>query len=322
LTRSASSLSLRAGRRRGDALFAGLTRLAGLVLLGILVAILAFLVWKGWPAFGKDNANFFTTKTWAPDSQHVFGIAAMAYGTVVSSLIALVIAVPIAVGVALFVTEYAPPRLSRVLGYLTDLLAAVPSVIYGLWGVFVLVPHLAPVQKFLNSAFGWIPIFGGSHDNLDVGAGSLFAVGVVLAIMVLPIVSAICREVFRQADPGHKEAALALGATKYEVIRTAVLPPSRSGIIGATMLGLGRALGETIAVVLVLGVSNNISAHVLQPGGNTIAANIANQFGDSGPVGLPALIASGLVLFAITLIVNFAARAVIYRSGKAERSLV
>jgi phosphate transport system permease protein len=153
-----------------------------------------------------------------------------------------------------------------------------------------------------------------------VPTGSLFAASVVLAIMILPIIAAISREVLRQADPAHKEAALALGATKFEMIRTAVLPPSRSGIIGAIMLGLGRALGETIAVALVLSTSYAVSPHILESGGNTIAANIANTFGEAGGVGLPALIASGLVLFAITLVVNLAARAVIYRSGRTERA--
>lgn len=308
--------------KRGDLVFANVTRAAGIALLGLLVAIAAFLIWKAWPAFGKDQANFFTTKEWDPDGTHRFGILALAYGTVISSLVALVIAVPIAIGVALFITEYAPRRISRLLGYVTDMLAAIPSVVYGLWGLFFLVPHLVGVQKFLNAVFGWIPLFGGNRSDIVIPAGSLFAASVVLAIMILPIIAAISREVLRQADPAHKEAALALGATKFEMVRTAVLPPSRSGIIGAIMLGLGRALGETIAVALVLSTSYTISPHILQSGGNTIAANIANTFGEAGGVGLPALIASGLVLFAITLAVNLAARAVIYRAGKMERSAV
>jgi len=296
------------------------TRAAGFALLGILIAIAAFLMWKGLPALGKDDGNFFTTKQWAPDSQHVFGIAALAYGTVVSSVIALVLGVPVAIGVALFITEYAPRRVSRLLGYITDMLAAVPSVIYGLWGFVFLAPHVVPLQKFLNSAFGWIPIFAGNKSQLSVATGSLFVVGLVLAIMILPIVAAISREVFRQADPAHKEAALALGATKLEAIRYAVLPPSRPGLVGASMLGLGRALGETIAVALVIGTAYRINPHILEGGAHTIAANIATNFGESGPVGRPALILSGLVLFAITLAVNLAARAVIARSGRTERT--
>jgi phosphate transport system permease protein len=308
--------------KRADAAFAGLARGAGIALLAVLAAIAIFLIWRAVPAFGKDKASFWTTKEWSPDGTHKFGIVALAAGTLISSTIALVIAVPIALGVALYITEYAPRRVARTMGSLTDMLAAVPSVVYGLWGAFVLVPHLVGVEKFLNTYFGWIPIFSAPKSNFEAPIGSMFAVGVVLAIMILPIIAAICREVFRQADPAHKEAALALGATKLEMVRTAVLPPSRSGIIGAIMLGLGRALGETIAVALVLGTSFIVQPHILQPGGSTIAANIALSFGEAGPVGLPALIASGLVLFAITLVVNLIARAVIYRAGKLERAVV
>ncbi len=279
-------------------------------------------MWRAYPAFGKDKVNFWTSKEWSPDGTHRFGILALAAGTLLSSAVALVMAVPVALGVAIFITEYAPRRISRFLGHITDLLAAVPSVVYGLWGAFFLTKHLVGVERFLNHWFGWFPLFSAPKSNFESPIGSLFATSVVLAIMILPIIAAISREVFRQVDPAHKEAALALGATKFEVIRTAVLPPSRSGIVGATMLGLGRALGETIAVALVLGVSFVVQPHILQPGGNTIAANIALSFGEAGDVGLPALIASGLVLFAITLVVNLIARGVIYRAGKLERSAV
>ncbi|MDX6284567.1 MAG: phosphate transport system permease protein [Frankiales bacterium] len=306
--------------KRGDMVFAGISRAAGIAVLGLLVAIAVFLIWKAWPAFGKDKANFFTTKEWDPDGSQRFGILALAYGTVLSSLVALFMAVPVALGVAVYITEYAPRRLSRVLGYVTDMLAAIPSVVYGLWGLAFLVPHLVGVQQALNSVLGWFPLFAASSGALDAPAGSIFAASIVLAIMILPIIAAISREVLRQADPSHKEAALALGATKLEVVRTAVFPPSRSGIVGAIMLGLGRALGETIAVALVLSTSYTVSPHILESGGNTIAANIATTFGEAGSVGLPALIASGLVLFAITLVVNLGARAVIYRSGKTERA--
>ncbi|MFL6240643.1 MAG: phosphate ABC transporter permease subunit PstC [Actinomycetes bacterium] len=306
--------------RRGDAIFAGLTRSAGIALLVILVAIAAFLLWQAYPAFGKDHSSFWTTKQWDPEGTHKYGIAALAYGTIVSSLLALVMAVPVALGVAVYITEYAPRRLSHGLGYITDMLAAIPSVVYGLWGQFFLVPHLVGIQTALNSWLGWIPLFGGDSSQLNVGAGSIFASSIVLAIMILPIVAAISREVLRQVDPVQKEAALALGATKFEVIRTAVLPPSRSGIVGAIMLGLGRALGETIAVALVLSTSYVISPHLLQAGGNTIAANIALQFLEAGETGRSALIASGLMLFVITLIVNLGARFVIYRAGKVERA--
>jgi phosphate transport system permease protein len=222
-----------------------------------------------------------------------------------------VMAVPVSVGVALFIAHYAPRRLASGLGYLVDLLAAVPSVIYGLWGLKVLVPHMVGLQQFLADHLGWIPIF-------NVGDGStfrqtMFNAAVVLAVMILPIISAVSREVFLQVPRSHLEAAQALGATRWETMRIAVLPFGRSGVISASMLGLGRALGETVAVALVLSTNYEISRHVLAPGGNTIAANIALQYGFAGTVGIDALIASGMVLFVITLVVNMSARLIIAR---------
>jgi phosphate transport system permease protein len=305
--------------RYGDRAFRGLAGGAGVFVLVLLAAIAAFLIAKALPAFSHDTSGFWTTKTWLTGTQRpAYGVAAIAFGTVESAVIALVIAWPIALGVALFVTEYAPRRLSRFLGYAIDMLAAVPSVVYGLWGLYWLVPHLAGVQGWLGRNLDVIPIFKTRYAGIPTK--SMFVTGVVLAIMILPIIAAIMREVLRQADPMHKEAALALGATKLEMLRMAVLPPSRSGIVGATILGLGRALGETIAVALVLGQSFILNWHILEPGGSTIAANIATQFGEADAVGRSALIASGLVLFAITLLVNLVARGIIYRSGKLERA--
>jgi phosphate transport system permease protein len=249
----------------------------------------------------------------------VFGIAALAFGTLLSSVIALVVAGPIAIGIALYISDYAPRRLAKPVGYLVDLLAAVPSVVYGLWGVWFLVPRLIPMQRWLDHHAGFIPLFQSRNDTFG---RSVFAASVVLAIMVLPIVAAISREVFRQVPQANREAALALGATRWEMIRLAVLPPSRSGVTGGVMLGLGRALGETIAVALVLAASYNVNIHVFEPGGNTIAANIATKFGEAGIVGRQALIASGLVLFVITLAVNMAARAIVYRSARVTADLV
>jgi phosphate transport system permease protein len=281
--------------------------------LALLAAIAVFLTVKALPAFSHDATGFWTTKTWLTETDKPsYGIAAIAFGTLESAVVALVLAWPVALGVALFVTEYAPRRLSAMLGYGIDMLAAVPSVVYGLWGLYWLVPHMAGVQGWLGRNLGFVPIFDTRYAGIPTK--SMFVTGVVLAIMILPIVAAVMREVFRQADPSHKEAALALGATKLEVLRVAVLPPSRSGIVGATILGLGRALGETIAVALVLGQSFTVNWHILEPGGSTIAANIATQFGEAGSVGRPALIASGLVLFAITLVVNLVARAIVHRS--------
>jgi len=311
----------RAAERRGDRVFRGLTLAAGAFTLIVLAAIAIFLIVKALPALRADTKGFLTTREWLPDaSPSVFGIAALAFGTLLSSALALVIAVPIAIGVALYTTDYAPRRIATVLGYLTDMLAAVPSVIYGLWGLYFLIPHLVPVQSFLARTFGWIPLFADPDNRTSVASRSIFAAAVVLAVMILPIISAISREVLAQVPTTNREAALALGATRWEMIRTAVLPPSRPGLISAVMLGLGRALGETIAVALVLAASFDVNWRVLTPGGNSIAANIATKFGESGNTGREALIASGLVLFAITLIVNLAARAVIYRSGAMERS--
>ena len=317
--------SLRASRsaRRGDAVFRNLARASGVLVFGILGAIAVFLIVKALPALHGDKASFLTSQEWGDVSgTHKFGIAALAFGTVVTSVLALVMAVPVAVGVAIYITEYAPRRLSNLLGYATDLLASVPSVVYGLWGFEFFIHHTIGVQVFLARYFGWIPIFKHPNAEVDVISKSIFNASIVLATMVLPIVAAISREVFRQVDPAEKEAALALGATRWEMIRTSVLPTSKPGIVSAVMLGLGRALGETIAVALIIGNVTTISGHLLVPGGNTIAANIANQFGESDDFGRSALIASGLVLFLLTLAVNLIARYVILRSGKEERSAV
>jgi phosphate transport system permease protein len=299
--------------------FRGLALGAALLVLVLLGAIAVFLVVKAVPSLSKDQKNFFFTKVWNPDDDPpLFGIAVLAFGTVLSSLIALVLAVPVALGVAIFVVEYAPRRLATWLGYLIDLLATVPSVVYGLWGLIFLVPHIRGFQHFLATDFGWIPLFDDPNNRTSVASRSIFVASVVLAIMVLPVIAAIAREVLRQVDPSLQEAALALGATRWEVVRYALLPPSRPGIIGGIMLGLGRALGETIAVALVLGTSFAVSLHILQPGGNTIAANIANYFGEAGATGRSALIATGLVLFIMTLFVNVIARTVIYRSARKQ----
>lgn len=312
----ASPLSAGRSTGRGDRMFRRLTLGAGLLVFVLLAAIAVFLVAKALPALHADRTSFWTTKDWSPDQDQHFGIAALAFGTVLSSLLALAMSIPVAIGVAIYITEYAPRRLSVALGYATDLLAAVPSVIYGLWGLLFLLPHLVGLQVFLNRYFGWIPLFSGARGDVSTFSKSVFGAAVVLAIMILPIIAAVSREVLRQVDPAQKEAALALGATRWEMVRTSVLPPSRSGIVSAVMLGLGRALGETIAVALIIGNTFVISAKVLVPGGSTIAANIANRFGEAGATGRSALVASGLVLFAITLAVNLAARFVIYRSGK------
>jgi phosphate transport system permease protein len=304
-----------AQHRRGDAIFRRVVQGSALLVFVLIAAIAAFLVVRALPAFHRAGWRFLTERAWFPDATPArFGIAALAFGTIVSSIVALVLAVPVAIGTALFLTELAPPRIGRWIGYLVDLLAAVPSVVYGLWGVYFLVPRLVPVGRGLDRTLGFLPLFRSRNGTYG---RSLFAASVILAIMILPIIAAIAREVFRQVPGAHREAALALGATKWETIRTAVLPYSRGGLVGAAMLGLGRALGETIAIALVLAASFKVDWHILEPGGNTIAANIATKFGEAGPPGRDALIASGLVLFAITLVVNVVARGVVYRTGLA-----
>jgi phosphate transport system permease protein len=305
------------GGERGDRVFQGVTTAVAMTVVVVLLAMTVFLLVRAWPAVRTAGGHFLTEREWFPDATPArFGIAALVWGTVVSSVLALAAAVPVAVGTALYVTEYARPAVGRWIGYLVDVLAAVPSVVYGLWGLLFLVPRMVPVQRFLAHHLGFIPFF---HNPDDVYGKSVFAASVVLALMVLPIVAAVSREVFRQVPRDLREAALALGATRWEVIRTSVLPSSRSGVIGAVILGLGRALGETIAVALVLAATFDIKARILQPGGNTIAANVATKFGEAGDVGRSALIASGLILFAITLAATMAARAVIRRSAVAAR---
>lgn len=240
----------------------------------------------------------------------MFGIAVLAYGTVVSSIIALILAVPVSVGIALFISHYAPRRLATPISFVIDLLAAVPSIIYGLWGALFLVPHLVGLNKWLDEYLGWTVVFKSSNPE---AARSLFTVGILLAIMILPIITNVSREVFNQVPRMHEEAALALGATRWETIRLSVLPFARSGIISATMLGLGRALGETMAVATVLSASPILSIHILDPVGGTFSQNIVAKFGEADEFGRDALIASGLVLFVITLLVNGAARAIIAR---------
>jgi phosphate transport system permease protein len=309
-------------KRRGDAIFVGLSSTAGTLVLVLIIAIGVFLVLQAIPALRDDTTNFFTTKAWMPDQSPVtFGIAALVFGTIVSSVLALIMAGPIAMGIALYISEYAPRRVARPLGYVVDLLAAVPSVIYGLWGLNFLVPYSGKLQLFLADHVGWFPLFNLGTSG-TVGR-SVFLAATVLAIMILPIIAAVSREIFLQVPQANREAALALGSTKLEMIRYSILPYSRSGVTGALMLGLGRALGETIAVALVLSLSYKTSFHILDAstGGNTIAANIANQFQGAEPTGQKALIASGLVLFVITFAVNGLARYVVSRGGKRAASI-
>ncbi|MPY64082.1 phosphate ABC transporter permease subunit PstC [Streptomyces spongiae] len=297
--------------RPGDRVFAGLAKGSGITLLVIMAAIAVFLTYRAVLALSDNEANFLTYQDWLPQNDPpMFGIATLAFGTVVSSVIAMALAVPVAIGIALFISHYAPRRLAGPLAYIVDLLAAVPSIVYGLWGALILVPYLDGLNKWLDEFLSWTYIFEKSGTG---PARSLFTVGILLAIMILPVITNVTREVFLQVPRMHEEAALALGATRWETIRLSVLPFARSGIISASMLGLGRALGETMAVATVLSPNFIISGHLLDPGGGTFAQNIASKFKEANEYGQDALIASGLVLFVITLLVNGAARYIIGR---------
>ncbi len=308
--------------RRGDQIFQGLATGSGAILLVVMALIAIFLAWKAIPAFtGPNNGNIFTTQSWLfpsddPSDVPTFGVAALFFGTVVSAVIAMAIGVPIAIGIALFISHYAQRRLATLLGGVIDLLAAVPSLVFGMWGLYFLVPSTRGFQSWLSEYFGWIPFL---HNRTATQASqygqSLLMAGVVLAIMIIPTVSAVTREVFLQVPGETKDAAWALGATKWEMVRTAVLPFGRAGMISAAMLGLGRALGETIAVALVLSSGFVINTHITEQGGDTFASTIALKFGEasSNNLGIPALVTAGLFLFAITLIVNSIARLVISR---------
>lgn len=293
-------------RRIGDVVFSNLALSSGVSILVILAAVAIFLFAESVPAFLSEQDA-------APDGFFSY-VAPFLFGTVVASIIALLIATPLAIGIALYISHFAPRRLSQVLGYSIDLLAAIPSVVYGLWGMLVLAPFLNPSYLWLNENFGWIPFFEGP---VSATGRTMMTVGIVLAIMILPIMAALIREIFLQTPRLHEEAALALGATRWEVIKMAVLPFGKAGIISSAMLGLGRALGETMAVALVLSGSGVITFALLtSTNPNTIAANIALQFPESSGTYTSLLIATGLVLFAITMAINMLARWVISRRSE------
>ena len=301
--------------RLGDRLFAALAVGAGLLVVAMVVLVGVFLVSQALPALTKNQANFLTSTQWQVDgSQLRFGIANLLWTTVIISLVAMAIAVPVAIGVALFLTQYAPKRLASPFAALVDLLAAVPSIIFGLWGIKVLGPHVKDLQHWLTAHLGWIPLF--SDETTVTSTGTIFLASIVLAIMIVPIVTALSREVFAQTPLGHQEGALALGATRWEVIRTTVLPFGRPGVISAAMLGLGRALGETIAVTIIVSTlaQGTDWSWSLFNGGETFASRIANNAAEfDSPTKAGAFIAAGLVLFVLTFVVNAIARIIIER---------
>ena len=309
-----------------DLLFRHFLQAAGVTVLIITGAVGLFLLFRSTLAIRVQKTKFLTTQQWQPDV-HRFGIAAIMFGTVVIALVAITVSTPLAVLAALWISEVAPPFLKRIAIALVDLMFAIPSVVFGLWGLFYLQGHLIGVARWFATWFAWIPIFKVSHFNptnpltsASVFTASTFMAGMVVGLMIAPIQCSIMREVFSQAPVGEREGALALGATRWGMIRTVVLPFGKGGMIGATMLALGRALGETIAVVLIISPAYKISWHVLHSGAISVSALIENLYSDASKFGLSALFAAGLTLFITTPIVNFAAATIVARSRSGAQS--
>ncbi len=302
----------RTGRINAETIFRWMATAAGATIVAAIALIALFLLIRAVPSLMANEANFFTSTEFATgDANNLrFGIRDLFMVTVLSSIFALVVAVPIGVGIALFLTHYAPSRLGKPFTMLIDLLAAVPSIVFGLWGFLVLAPQIAPVQEFLNEKLGWFFLFSHTEGGISIsGGGTIFTAGVVLSVMILPIITSVAREVFALTPRAHIEAAQALGATKWEVVRMTVLPYGRSGVIAGSMLGLGRALGETIAVLVVLRVAAVPGEWSLFDGGYTFASKIASAASEfSSPLPTGAYIAAGFVLFALTFLVNALAR--------------
>lgn len=297
----------------GDRVFSRAAVFAGSMILVTLGAVAVFLIVRSIPAFSatSESASLLTGNFW----QYV---GPLVFGTVWAAALALAFALPLSIGIALFISHYAPRRLAQALGYVVDLLAAVPSVVFGLWGIGVLAPAVRPIYVWLNENLGWIPFFGG----VTSGTGrTILTAAIVLAVMILPIMTAICREVFLQAPKLQEEAALALGATRWEMIKMAVLPFGRPGIVSAAMLGLGRALGETMAVAMVLSATGLVSFKLLtSENPSTIAANIALSFPEAYGENINILIATGLILFIVTFLVNALARWIVSRRAEFRES--
>ncbi|NHC14853.1 phosphate ABC transporter permease subunit PstC [Motilibacter deserti] len=310
-----------------DRFFFLFTRAGGLSVLVLMGLVGAFLTYRAGKALEQANIAFLTTEAWEPDSGN-FGIAAVLVGTLLIAGVAILIAFPLAAGTALYISEYAPRRLRSTLISLVDLMAAIPSVVYGLWGFFLLQPHMLVVGqegnglvRWLATYLGWIPLFavdgadpGDPLSTATVYTSSTFIAGVVVALMIAPVMCSVMREVFSQAPVGEREGAYALGTTRWGMIRAVVLPFGRAGMIGGTMLGLGRALGETIAVYLIISPIFVIQPHILQNGASSISSLIALRYGEASGFGTSALMAAGLALFLITLLVNVLASAVVNRS--------
>jgi phosphate transport system permease protein len=315
------------GRRRrlrlADLSFRGITGAAAVLIIVVLLGTAAFLVDKALPALRHYGVtSFLSSSRWAPSeatatgTHNPYGILQFVYGTLITSLIGMLIAVPASIAIALYITDVAPRRLRKPLSWLIDLLAAIPSVVYGFWGIFALIPALKPIGTKINDSLGKVPVIGKFFAGPFFGV-SYFTAGIILAIMVLPIITAICREVFATAPRTEKEAALALGATRWEMLRIAVLPRSRSGIVGAAILGFGRAVGETIAVTMVIGNSVLAISTSIFGQGATMPSVIANEFTEATePFHLSALFVVGMWLLIVALLVNTVGRLIVRRSGE------
>jgi len=313
-------------RDPADIIFRSIARSGGIIVLSIMLAVGVFLAFRASQALNVAGFSFLTEQAWEPDSGK-FGIAAVIVGTILIALVAITIAVPLATGTALYITEYSPRWLRSVLIGLVDIMAAIPSVVYGLWGFFFLQGNITPISKWISQTFGWIPIFAvdGADPNdplssVTVYTSSTFIAGIVVGFMITPIITSIMREVFGQAPLGEREGALALGSTRWGMIKSVVLPFGRGGMIGGTMLGLGRALGETIAVYMIISPVFVIQPHILQNGASSVSSLIALRYGEATPFGLSALMAAGLALFLMTLVVNFAASTIVSRSRSGASS--
>jgi phosphate transport system permease protein len=307
---SGARLLTSGGARWGDRLFRSAAVAAGATIVGAIALMGLDLAIRATPALQANTVNFFTSTEFnTTDANNLrFGVGELFQVTVLSSVLALLLAVPVAIGIATFLTNYAPRALARPGAVMVDLLAAVPSIVFGLWGIFVLAPRLEPTQRFLNDTLGWLFLFADGNVSL-AGGGTIFTAGIVLAVMILPITTSVSREAFSLTPRGHMEAAQALGATKWEVVRMTVYPYGRSGMIAGTMLALGRALGETIAVLIILRTAARAGHWSLFDGGYTFASKIASAAAEfSSPLPTGAYIAAGFVLFILTFIVNVLAR--------------
>ena len=325
-SRTPTPRSLKSRMSRSDLTFRGILGTGGTLVLVLEVLVGTFLGIKAWPALHKAGFSFLTTQSWNPEGG-AYGIAAVVVGTCLIALVAAVVALPLSLGTALFISEYAPRPIKQLLVSMLDLMAAVPSVVFGLWGSYLLQWRILPVLRWANDWFYWIPVFqvsGIDRSNpltsLDAYSASTAIAGIVVGLMITPICGSIMREAFGQAPIGEREGAYALGATRWGMITSVVLPFGRGAMIGGTMLGLGRALGETMAVLLIISPVYAIQPHILQHGTSSVSSLIASQYSEMNPFGISALMAAGLALFGMTLLVNMLAAQIVARSRSGAMS--